>query len=62
MLNIISWVIIALSLVLILTSSFLYQRKGEAEISQSLTSLPTFRISIALMVIGVILKIVVLFI
>lgn len=62
MFNIISWVAIGLAIVLLVLSSFMYQRKGEAEISQSLTSLPTFKISILLMVVGILMKVVLIFI
>lgn len=45
-----------LGIVFILIASITYKRKGEAEISQSLIEVPLFRLGVAFVVVGLILK------
>lgn len=45
-----------LGIMFILIASITYKRKGEAEVSQSLIELPLFRLGAALVIIGLILK------
>lgn len=58
----ITWALVIIGIILIVLSATLFKRKGEAEISSSITSVPTFKIGLALIIIGIIAKIVILFI
>lgn len=47
-----------LGIVFILIASISYNRKGEAEISQSLIEAPLFRLGVAMILVGLVLKLI----
>ena len=59
--TIFSWLLIIVGALLIIFAAVFSRRKGEAEISESLTSKNEFRIGVICTVIGVIIKIVQMF-
>ena len=61
MLDIITWGIIILGVVLTLLSCITFKRRGEFELSYNVTETTLFRIGVAVTVLGIIAKIVTLF-
>lgn len=62
MMTFITWGIIIIGAVLIVLSATLFRRKGEAEISESLTSIPAFKIGVIFVIVGFVGKIIEIFI
>lgn len=62
MLTVVSYAIMIIGAVLVLIGAIASHRKGESEISQSLMEVPTFKIGVIALIIGVIFRIVLLFI
>lgn len=58
MLNIIGYTLIIVGIVAIIVAAVFFRRRGEVEVSQSLINLPLFKIGVAALLIGIILKIV----
>ena len=57
-LSILGYVILILGIVFILVAAITYRRKEEAEISESLIEVPLFRVGVALVLIGLVLKLI----
>ena len=62
MFELITWALLIIGAILIVLGATLFRRKGEAEISASLTSVPAFRIGVIVVILGVIGKIILLFV
>jgi hypothetical protein len=57
---IITWITLVIAVILMLVSTLMFRRKGEAELSQSLMTMPTFISGGVLLVVSIITKIVLL--
>lgn len=47
-----------LGIIFILVAAISYKRKGEAEVSQSLIEAPLFRLGVAMILVGLVLKLI----
>ena len=60
--NIVGYVLIIAGILCIITAAFFFRRRTEVEVSQSLINLPLFKIGAVGVVIGIVVKIVGIFI
>ena len=52
------YILLILGIALILVAVITYKRKGEAEVSQSLIEVPSFKMGIVVVILGILVKIV----
>jgi hypothetical protein len=61
-LNLITWITLVVGLILIVLGMTMFRRKGEAELSQSITEVPAFILGCVVTILSVILKVVILYV